>query len=223
MESTTNISELFPSTLTTTPTKNNPNELGQEDFMTLMVAQLKNQDPTKPMDNMQMLTQVAQFGTVSGIQGVQEGVDNLSSVLYSNQALEAAGLVGRQVMTDSNMGVLRADKTLDATIDLPQNADGVTLYVQNMSGRLVHSQALGPASAGDLKVQWDGTDAAGNRLLPGQYRISAEALMGGQNQAASVYTHSQVESVTVDRAGTGVLLNLAGGAQVGMSGVKSFL
>lgn len=223
MESVGNLSELFPSTAPAASTKNRPDELGQDDFMTLMVAQLENQDPTKPMDNMQFLAQIAQFGTVSGIQELQEGFGSLSSALYANQALEAAGLVGRQVVTDSNIGVLRAGETLEATVDLPQNSNGVTLYVQDMSGRLVHTQALGPALAGEMKVQWDGTDADGNPLAPGEYRISAEALMAGQNQAASVYTHNQVESVTVDRSGTGFLLNLAGGAQVGMTGVKSFL
>lgn len=217
------LAEIFPSTAPAATAKNSPDELGQDDFMTLMVAQLENQDPTKPMDNMQFLSQIAQFGTVSGIQELQEGFSSLSSALYSNQALEAAGLVGRQVVTNSNMGVLNAGGTLEATVDLPQNASNVTLYIQDFSGRLVSTQSLGPALAGDLKVQWDGTDADGNPLPAGEYRVSAEALMAGQNQAASVYTHHQVDSVTMDGSGTGVLLNLAGGSQVGISGVKSFL
>jgi len=152
-----------------------------------------------------------------------DGFGNLSSVLYANQALEAANLVGNKVVTESNLGLLKEGETLDATIDLPANASGVTLYIQDMSGRLVHTQALGPALQGDLNIQWDGTDAEGTPLPDGQYRVSAEAVMAGQNYALPVYTHNLVESVTVDSSGTGVLLNLDGGAQVSMSGVKSFL
>jgi flagellar basal-body rod modification protein FlgD len=223
MTSQVNLAELFPSTAPSTTATNNTSELGQDDFMELMIAQLENQDPTNPQDNTEFLAQIAQFSTVSGVQDLVDGFGSLSSVLYANQALEAAGLVGRQVVTDSNLGLLKSDQTLDATLDIPANATGVTLYIQDVSGSLVHTQALGPALQGDLKIQWDGMNAEGQALPEGQYRISAEAVMGGQNSAISVYTHNQVDSVTVDGSGTGILLNLDGGAQVGMSGVKSFL
>lgn len=223
MESVVSLAELFPSTAPATSGANKSNELGQEDFLKLMVAQLENQDPTNPQDNAEFLGQIAQFSTVSGVQDLVEGFDSLSSVLYANQALEAAGLVGNKVVTESNLGLLKEGETLDATIDLPANASGVTLYIQDMSGRLVHTQALGPALQGDLNIHWDGTDAEGTPLPDGQYRISAEAVMAGQNYALPVYTHNIVESVTVDSSGTGVLLNLDGGAQVSISGVRSFL
>ena len=223
METTTSISELFPSTSNVAAAGNKQGELGQEDFMRLMVAQLENQDPTKPMDNFEFLSQIAQFGTVDGIQGLQSGFNDLSSVLYANQALEAAGLIGNKVVTDSNLGAWTEGETLDATIDLPKPAYEVTLYVQDMAGRVVHSSPLGAAAAGELKVQWDGMDDDGNQLLPGQYRVSAEAVIGGQNQALSVYTHSLVESVTVDRSGGGVTLNLAGGDKMALSAVERFL
>ncbi len=223
MEATASLSELFPSTSTAAASAQTSGELGQEDFMELMVAQLENQDPTKPMDNFEFLSQIAQFGTVDGIQGLQSGFADLSSILYANQTLQAAGLVGHKVVTESNLGMLKVDETLDATIDVPQSSANVTLYVQDMSGRLVHSRELGAAAEGDMKVQWDGTDNQGNVAPPGQYRVSAEAIISGQPQATSVYAHSLVESVTVDRTGGGVALNLSGGDQVSLSAVKSIL
>lgn len=223
MEATASLSELFPSTSNAAASAKKSGELGQEDFMELMVAQLENQDPTKPMDNFEFLSQIAQFGTVDGIQGLQTGFSDLSSILYANQTLQAAGLVGHKVVTESNLGILKAEQTLDATIDVPQSTSSLTLYVQDMSGRLVHSRELGAAAAGDITVQWDGTDDQGNLAPPGQYRVSAESVISGQPQANSVYAHSLVESVTVDRTGGGVALNLAGGDQVGLSAVKSIL
>ena len=223
MEVAPSISEIIPASSKVDSKAQTSGELGQEDFMRLMVAQLENQDPTKPMDNFEFLSQIAQFGTVDGIQGLQSGFSELSSVLYTNQVLDAAGLIGNKVVTDSNLGVLTEGETLDATIDLPQNAASVTLYIQDMAGRVVHSQPMGAATAGELKVNWDGIDEQGNRALPGQYRVSAEAVIGGQNQAVSAYTHGLVESVTTDRATGGVILNLAGGDQMALSAVDRFL
>lgn len=223
MESSVSLSELFPTTSTAAAAAKSTNELGQEDFMELMVAQLENQDPTKPMDNFEFLSQIAQFGTVDGIQGLQAGFSDISSILYANQTLEASGLLGHKVVTGSNLGVLAAEETLDATVKLPSSSSGVTVFVQDMSGRLIHSRSLGAAESGDIDFQWDGSDDEGNIAPPGQYRVSAEAVVSGQAQALSVHTHSLVESVSIDSAGAGVVLNLAGGDEVGLSAVKSIL
>ena len=218
METVSSISELFPSN--TAATSKGNNDLGQEDFMALMVAQLENQDPSKPMDNFEFLGQIAQFGMVNGIQELQTGLGSLANALLSNQALQAADLVGRDVVTGSNIGRLPAEGELSAEVDVPSAAESVTLYVQDQSGKLVFSQQLGGAPSGPFQVNWDGTDAAGERVPAGQYRISAEAVIGGQNQALSVSTLNRIESVTLDPSGTSMLLNLAGGAQVDMSEVK---
>lgn len=222
MEATPSISELFPNTATASRAKSQ-GELGQEDFMRLMVAQLQNQDPTKPMDNFEFLSQIAQFGTVDGIQGLQSGFSELTSLMSSSQTLQAAGLVGHKVVTQSNLGVLAPDQTLDATVTLPRNSSAVHLYIQDMSGRLVHTRTMGAAAAGDIKVQWDGMTDAGDPAPAGQYRVSAEAVINGQAQGVPTYAHSLVESVTVDQTGTGVKLNLAGGDKVSLAQVKRIL
>jgi len=223
MNAAPSISELFPSSSNTASGPRQADELGQEDFLKLMIAQLENQDPTKPLENTEFLSQMAQFSTVEGIQGIQEGFGNLSGVLSANQTLQAASLVGQKVVTESNLGVLVDGETLDATIDLRQASGGVTLYIQDMAGNLVHSRTLGASAPGEIKVQWDGVTDDGSIALPGQYRVSAEAVIQGQIEASPVYTHSRVESVTIDGASGGVALNLAGGDQVSITEVKSFL
>ena len=80
-------------------------EMGQEDFLKLMTTQLQNQDPMKPMENGDFLAQIAQFSTVDGIGKLQESFEALSGSLHSNQALQASGLIGRNVMVPSNAGV----------------------------------------------------------------------------------------------------------------------
>ncbi|MEZ5529419.1 MAG: flagellar hook assembly protein FlgD [Porticoccaceae bacterium] len=222
MSTVASLSELFPDTSAGNKIKNNPSELGQEDFMTLLVTQLENQDPTKPMDNLQFISQLAQFGTVSGIQELQQSFGDLSSALYSGQVLQASSLVGKQVTTGSNLALLESADGVSGTIELPANATSVNLYVQDVNGRLVYSRALGPAAAGNFQVNWDGLDEDGNALPAGQYRLSAEGYINGQNSALVVNAHNRVDSVTVGGDGTGVLLNLADGNQVSLSQVSSF-
>lgn len=232
METLASINELFPSTTQAGPgTKNTVEELGSEDFLTLLVAQLKNQDPTKPMDNMQFMGQLAQFSTVAGIQEMQDGFSDLAASMYANQTLQAASLVGRDVVTEGNVGNLvtytNADgesiSMLNATIDFGGSTSGGQIYIQDLQGRLVYSAAL-PASTGDtMPVQWNGKDSDGNPLPAGSYRISAEAMINGQTQSVSVYAHQRVMSVAVDQTTGGVSLNLENGQSVNIAAVKEFL
>lgn len=233
MESLASISELFPrSTPLGNAKANSVDEMGSEDFLTLMVAQLENQDPTKPMDNMQFMGQLAQFGTVSGIQELNAGFSGLSSALSGGQALQAASLVGRSVVTESNLGTLgtvagadgQTSLALDATVDFGGSSTaGGTLYVQDLSGRLVYSAALPASTGGQLPVRWDGRSAQGDLLPPGTYRVSAESTIGGQSTAVSVFAHQRVGSVAVDQAQGVVTLKLDNGNDVQLDQVKQFL
>jgi len=222
MNATQSISELFPAPAAPASAPSNPAELGQEDFLELMVAQLENQDPTSPLDNFEFLSQIAQFSTVDGIQGLQGGFAELSAILTSNQTLQAASLVGRNVVTDSNLGTLGADTPLQATVDFPGSAASATLFIQDQAGRLVHSRPLGAVQGGELNVTWDGTAEGGERLPPGQYRVSAEIAGSDGPQAVPVLAHTQVESVSVGRADGSVTLNLASGETAALSSINRF-
>jgi flagellar basal-body rod modification protein FlgD len=231
MEPVSPFSEIFPQrNAGPANAANSVEELGSEDFLTLMVAQLENQDPSKPMDNMQFIAQLAQFGSVSGIQELNESFAGLSAAVSGNQALQAAGLVGRSVVTDTNVGLLQeafdADGesvlSLDATVDYGSGASSGNLVVQDLTGRVVYTTSL-PPGEGDLKVRWDGRDAQGNLMPPGRYRISAEGQVNGQSRGLSVYAHQPVQSVAIDGATGRVTLELGSGEEVSIDQVKAFL
>ena len=86
-------------------------QLGQAQFMQLMIAQLRNQDPTQPMDPANFLGQLAQFGTVSGIQGMQDSISTLSDSLRSSQVLGGTSLVGHYVLADASEGEIVGGST----------------------------------------------------------------------------------------------------------------
>ena len=204
-------------------------EMGSEEFLTLMIAQLENQDPTEPMDQMAFMSQLAQFAQVSGIQELNDSFAGLNNTLTGQQALQASQMVGRSVSTNGNVGSLstlgmdaegNTVQQLSATVDMGSNASGGNFFIQDMSGQLVFTGSL-PAGSGNLPVVWNGVDAEGNALPPGQYRISAEVTRNGKNQTASVYAHERVVSVAIG-AGNTVTLNLANGQSLGINEVNEF-
>lgn len=232
MDSLSAISELFPSS---TPlgneSANSIDDMDAQDFLELMVAELENQDPTNPADNSDMMGQLAQFGTVSGIDELNASFADLSTALTGGQGLQAAALVGSSVTTDSNLGELaevvnaqgETEYGLDATVEFGSSTAGGNFYVQDLTGRLVYSAALPPSQGGQLPVRWDGRNAQGELVPPGTYRVSAEAIVGGQSTAVSVFAHQRVESVSVDGAQGAVTLNLGNGSSVALDQVKQFL
>lgn len=234
MSTLASINELFPPEQAAAKPPNSIEDMGSEAFLTLMVAQLQNQDPTKPLDNMDFMGQLAQFGTVSGIQELNAGFGGLATAMTSNQALQAAGLVGRDIVTEGNVGELRpvadaagedADPALalDATVAFNGSVAAASVFIQDLSGRLVYSAALPPGIDGDFRVQWDGRDGSGEQLAPGAYRVSVEAVVNGEPVTVPVHAHQRVESVAIS-AGTGeVTLNLGNGERVALSAVKSIL
>jgi flagellar basal-body rod modification protein FlgD len=110
-------------------------QLGQNEFMKLMLAQLKNQDPMHAMDPSQFLGQLAQFGTVTGIQGLQTAFSNFSDSMRSSQVLEGAAMIGRDVLVASDHVQLGAEGAVKGAVDVPEGASSVQFNVRDASGQ----------------------------------------------------------------------------------------
>ncbi len=111
-----------------------PSELGIDAFLELMVTQLKNQDPSAPMDNTQMLTQMSQFASVSGLDKLNESFADLSSSMTSDQALQAGSLIGREVLVPTDTGYLTSGGTVRGQVELAHSAD-VVIRISDATGR----------------------------------------------------------------------------------------
>lgn len=202
-------------------------DMGSQDFLALMIAQMENQDPTQPMDQLAFMSQLAQFGTVSGVQELNLGISELASSFSSGQAIQASNLIGRSVATESNLGHLAiagADAegntvfAMQASVDVGPGATGGRFHVHDAQGEIVFTGNLPPRS-GVIPVMWDGVDSEGNQLPPGEYNISAESIIGNVAQPARVYGHDQVVSVAIG-AGNVVTLNLASGRSINASDAR---
>lgn len=186
------------------------NELGQDAFLKLMLTQLQNQDPFKPMDDGQFLTQIAQFGTATGIGELKDSFGQVAGALYSNQALQASALVGRSVLVSGNTAKLAENGEIQGAIDVPANTDRVTITIHDAIGQPVKQLELGAQGKGLVDFTWDGRDQDGNRMPAGTYQISAGARVDGDMVAADSLVHAPVESVTLLSGGQGLTLSLGG-------------
>jgi flagellar basal-body rod modification protein FlgD len=199
------------------------NELGQEEFFELMVAQLKNQDPLKPLESNEFLGQVAQFTTVNGIQKLQSSFAGLAASLGSAQALQASTLVGGEVLIAGGTAWLDPSGGVGGVVALPESSRAVTVTVTDSNGRLVDQIALGEQAAGEVPFEWDGTDADGQRVASGVYRITATTVTAEGTVGVETLTTARVESVTLGRAGSPMQLNLAGLGPVSLDQVRQIL
>ena len=193
-------------------------QLDQKSFLELMIAQFKNQDPTKPQDPTQFLGQLAQFSTVSGIQDMQNSLSALSDSLRSTSVLNGATLVGHSVLAPQDTTVLAPGKSIGGAIDVPAGANSVQINVKDASGQLVRHFTIS-AQQGLTDFSWDGVTDVGTAAASGAYTFSAVANVGGQAQSLPTLLNARVSSVTIDPTSNVMTLNTDMGA-VALSDVR---
>ncbi len=199
------------------------NELGQTDFLDLMLTQLQNQDPLNPQDSGDFLAQLAQFGTVNGISELQNSFSVLSDQLQSGQALQASTLVGRSVLVDGDTGQLTQGSQFKGAVNVDSSVDNLLINITDATGQQVQQLNLGLQSSGVKNFIWDGKDSNGNVLPSGVYQISAIGQVGGEEFSLSTLINAKVESVTLGGNGSEPLLNLGTAGLVSISQVNEVM
>src|SRR5580698_929579 len=195
--------------------------LGGTDFLTLMLAQLQNQDPTSPVDSNTFLTQLAQLSEVQGITSLNTNFSTLSNSLTSNQALQASSLLGHQALVNSSTATIAAGATVTGAVNVPQTTSQVTLSITNSAGALVSQINLGAQPAGLANFSWNGTAGDGSQAPAGTYTLTAQyagATSGGT--AATTLVNGTVESVSMGAGSSGMTLNVAGVGSVPFSSLQ---
>ncbi len=221
--------------------------LGQEDFMNLMMAQIKHQDPMKPMENGDFISQMAEFSSVSGLKEIKDSFNTLANALQSSQALQASSMVGRQVMVPGDVAELNAQGGIRGSVEIPNAAEKVTVKIFNQSGEQVTVMDLGPQRPGSTQFNWDGVikkiednvppvadnqfghqpeNLPGNQQVradPGVYSVKAEAIIEGEPTAVKTFTVDKVDSVSLAKDKQGVTLNLKNAGATLLSEVQEII
>src|SRR5690606_17854922 len=147
MNTTSGVSNTSATTSGSSITGSNANDL-QSSFLTLLVAQLKNQDPTNPMENNELTTQLAQISTVSGIEKLNTTLGSISGQIDNSQSLAASALIGHGVMIPGSTILAGNKTTTPFGVELVQSADKVTATVTDKSGAVVRTIDVGALTAG---------------------------------------------------------------------------
>lgn len=203
----------------------------QDQFLTLLVAQLKSQDPMNPMDNAQMTSQMAQISTVSGIEKLNETVNSVTSQFSSMQILQGANLIGRTVLAEgNNLGVTQElDEDGKATgafkgtaaFDLADSAANVSVTITDAAGGVVKTLEMDAANAGRNYFTWDGTTQDGNAYTgdPTGLRFKVNATNADTVVNATTLAPSAVVATSI--ANGGLVLELGNGSSINYSNVKA--
>lgn len=199
--------------------KKSVDNLGIDEFLTLMTAQLKNQDPLKPLDGTAFIAQLAQFGTVSGIQHMQSSMDALAGSLRSTQALNGAAMVGRDVMAPARVIQHAEGASVSGEIEVPAGVSSLEVRISDSAGEIVHAMTL-PAAEGIARFDWDGMRRDGEAAPSGEYEIEALARIGSNSESLPILMRGRVSSVSIDANGAGLTLNTTTHGSVAMADVR---
>lgn len=199
----------------------NDGALTQEDFFALLTQQLAYQDPTKPVENDQMIAQMTNFTMADGIGSLNESFKAFSESMTSNQALQASSLVGRSVLTQSDEIVFTGETLSRGTIELDKPATMMKVRIENDKGELIQSFSVENPQMGKNEFVWDGSGLDDETVGAGVYKIKVEAnYADGTTASLPVNVYTPVGSVSMNGGGSGsIMLNLLGLGSVKLSDV----
>lgn len=199
--------------------KKSANNLGIDEFLTLMTTQLKNQDPMKPLDGTAFIAQLAQFGAVSGIQQMQTSMETLAASLRSTQALNGASLVGREILAPTDLINHTEGVSVRGEVEVPEGMANVEVRITDSAGEVVR-QMIVPASNNIAGFTWDGLRDNGAAAGSGDYSIEAIGRIGSESESLNILMSGRVSSVSIDANGAGLTLNTGALGAVSMADVR---
>jgi len=162
----------------------------------MLVTQLKNQDPTNPMDNSQLTTQLAQINTLSGIEKLNTTLGSISGQISTSQSLQSSTLIGHGVMVDGTQVLVGKGTTTPFGVELATASTATTATVKDASGNVVRTIDLGALSSGVHTFSWDGTLADSSTAPDGKYTVSIAASNGSTQLVAQPLNYAYVNGVS---------------------------
>jgi len=203
--------QTIASGVTTGITNKKDAENPQDRFLKLLVTQMKNQDPLKPLDNAEVTSQIAQISTVSGIDKLNSTLQKLVSSSEENRSVEALGMIGHHAFVPGKLITLDKDGAI-AGVNLEQAVDQLNVTILDSSGIAVRKMELGVQPSGISTIAWDGMTDSGSKAADGDYTFAVTAKQGGKDVKVDTLAFGRVHSVTPGKDDT--LLDM--GDELGM-------
>ncbi len=148
-----------------------PRELGQDDFLRLLVTQLQNQDPLQPIDNAAFVAELAQFSELEQSAKQVRLLEEANTAQAEALRFSMLPLVGRQVRINGAVIQLESDP-VPLSYNLAVDAQSTRITIQDSTGSTIRTLELGPQVSGAHQVEWDGKDQNGVPMPAGIYRYA---------------------------------------------------
>ena len=191
--------------------------MGKEDFLTLLLTQLSNQDPLNPMDSAEFTSQLSQFASLEELTNANSTLSDILGFQNSLQNTMATNLIGKEVKIPGNTASLADTADLGFTLS---DAASVKISIHNGSGTLVRTVETEAGTAGSNMYTWDGKDNNGVQLPAGTYAFYVEAQdASGNPVAAATSTSGAVAGVVYEDGIT--YLELEGGLITTLGQIQS--
>ncbi|MGR5236445.1 flagellar hook assembly protein FlgD [Vibrio alfacsensis] len=197
------------------PLDTNSSSSLQNEFITLMVAQIQNQDPLNPLDGTEYVSQLAQFSQVQSMENMSGLMQNSMVLLDNMQVLSTAGLVGQTVYVSSDEFEL-GEGVQSGKIELEHNSNQVTLVVKDEFGQST-KVPLGAHSAGDVEFSINPEELG---LKPGKYTVSVEVQEG--QASPNILLAGKVEQVRIPSSGGAALVKVEGVGSIPFYQISQF-
>jgi flagellar basal-body rod modification protein FlgD len=237
--SATMLSDVKPSQYTETPQTPPGSSASAKDaaaikqqFLTMLVAQLTNQDPLNPLDNAQLTSQLAQIANVESMEKLNNTVSrtlgSIQKQIAQGQSVQTTQLVGKDVLVPGNRVLLGTDpadpshrESTPLGIDFATAAADAMVKIIDASGAVVRTIPIGPQSVGITGFSWDGLNDDGVAVPDGAYKAAAVAqgLAGAELSDVTMLTYGRIHSVAYTQ--DGVRLDLGTAGQVSMNDIKT--
>ncbi len=172
--------------------------LGKDDFMKLLLTELKYQDPTSPMDTEKMLSQTSQLATLESTENTNKVLEKLADRLSSSANLGIVGAIGKMASLKEDSIVLLEDNKPSFDLYFAHDIKSGNVNIKDTNGNIVKTLKLQPQDGGVLRFSWDGTDNSGKRVKEGRYSISADYSDGSTGSYSAYYGTFPIESVKFD-------------------------
>ena len=195
--------------------------MDQGAFLTLFTTQLKNQNPLDPVKNEAFVAQLAQFSQLEATTAMKTSMETMVQSMQGDKMLAGAAMIGRKVAVPNAPAMLLGGQPVQASVDLPNGADGVQMQIMDGRGQVVRKMIYPAQSPGSMKLAWDGMSDSGAAMPDGAYTMQVLASSLGKAVQPVVNMFSTVRSVS--NAGTADntwLLEVDGGKSVSLADVK---
>ncbi len=194
-------------------------ELGKDAFMKMMLAQMKNQDPTNPTPSHEMAAQLAQFSSLEQLSNINTGIEGLKQASAPAGNYQALAFIGKKVSGDGAACTrIKGDTKHDFSFDLMGDAASAKITVKDAAGNLVRTLQMANMKKGQNTVEWNGLQEDGTPARAGDYKFAIEA-KSSANQKIYAKTTFEGRITGMNFGAEGPIL-MVGKKSVRMSEVK---